>query len=96
MDVTKKLIDSLNGVQKSPRQRALEEALARIEADYPSRATKAAHEALKAPLLRKTADQRAAEAIEARKAHSEPQQVYENTRLPFDARPPSSELGLLP
>ena len=96
MDVTKKLLDSLNGVQKSPRQRSLEETLDLIETNFPSRAIKAAHEALEAPLPWKTADQRAEEAVEALKAHSEPRRVYENNRLPFDARPPSAELGLLP
>ena len=84
------------GIQKVTAESLPEDISAQEAYDLTLEAIKAAHEALEAPLPWKTADQRVAEAIEARKAHSEPRRVYENNRLPFDARPPSSELGLLP
>ena len=41
MKVTKELLDYLNGVDKSPRQRSLEETLELIETNFPSKPRKA-------------------------------------------------------
>ena len=73
MKVTKELLDSLNGVQKSPRQRSLEETLDLIETNFPSKPRKARQQPPVDDLTPETPEATPTTPTKTLKTRSEPQ-----------------------